>query len=73
MEVVITSVVDSAIGVGAAAQLAAAIGGTQAHGLATGAWLAEDVAPPALIRAGKLALPDGPGLGIVPDRQFAQL
>ncbi|MGP0105881.1 o-succinylbenzoate synthase [Rhodoblastus sp.] len=72
MEVVITSVVDSAIGVGAAAQLAAAIGGTQAHGLATGAWLAEDVAPPLLIQAGKLILPDGPGLGIAPCGQFAQ-
>jgi o-succinylbenzoate synthase len=73
MEVVITSVVESAIGVGAAAQLAAAIGGAQAHGLATGAWLAEDVAPAPLIRAGRMILPDGPGLGIVANSQFAQL
>ncbi len=73
IEVVITSVVESAIGVGAAAQLAAAIGGAQAHGLATGAWLAEDVAPPPLIRSGRMTLPDGPGLGIVPGASCDQL
>ncbi len=72
MEVVITSVVDSAIGVGAAAQLAAAVGGAQAHGLATGAWLAEDVAPAPLLRAGRMSLPDGYGLGIAPCGDFAK-
>jgi len=72
MEVVVTSVVDSAIGVAAAAQLAAALGGTQAHGLATGDWLAADVAEPLPIKDGMLKLPDGAGLGIVPKDQFAQ-
>jgi o-succinylbenzoate synthase len=72
MDVVVTSVVDSAIGVCAAAQLAAALGGGQVHGLVTGAWLDQDVATPLLIQAGELTLPEGPGLGLVPDGQFAQ-
>ncbi|WIM05185.1 MAG: o-succinylbenzoate synthase [Candidatus Nitricoxidivorans perseverans] len=65
MDVVITSVVDSAIGVAAAAHLAAALGGP-AHGLATGAWLAADVAAPLPVAGGFLTLPDAPGLGIAP-------
>ncbi len=47
MEVVVTTTVDSAVGVWAAVQLAAALGerGTHiAHGLATACWLSEDVA-----------------------------
>jgi len=73
MEVVITSVVDSAIGVAAAAQLAAALDPARSHGLATGPWLARDVAPPLPLRNGALVLPDGPGLGLVPSGEFAQL
>lgn len=63
IEVVLTSVVDSAVGVAAAAHLAAAIAPDMAHGLATGAWLAQDVAPPLPIVAGMLRLPDAPGHG----------
>lgn len=70
MEVVLTSVVDSAVGVAAAAHLAAAISRDvapdTAHGLATGGWLAEDVAPALPIADGRLILPDAPGLGIAP-------
>lgn len=70
MEVVITSVVDSAVGVAAAAHLAAAVSRDvapdTAHGLATGGWLAEDVAPALPIVGGRLILPDTPGLGIAP-------
>lgn len=70
MEVVLTSVVDSAVGVAAAAHLAAAISRDvapdTAHGLATGGWLAEDVAPALPIVGGRLILPDAPGLGIAP-------
>lgn len=65
METVITSVVDSAIGVTAAAHVAAALPGP-AHGLATSAWLAEDVAEPPRLRDGALVLGDGAGLGRVP-------
>jgi o-succinylbenzoate synthase len=66
IEIVITSVIDTAIGVAAAAHLAATLSPHLAHGLATGAWLAEDIAPPPRIAAGKLTLPDAPGLGIRP-------
>ncbi len=66
VDVVLTSVVDSAVGVAAAAHLAARLGGP-AHGLATGSWLAADVAPAPPIVAGRLRLPDAPGLGVIPD------
>jgi o-succinylbenzoate synthase len=73
MEVVITSVVDSAIGVAAAAQIAAVLNSSRAHGLATGSWLARDVATPLALDAGALILPEGPGLGLAPNRELAQL
>ena len=66
IEIVLTSVVDSAVGVTAAAQLAAALSPSLAHGLGTGAWLAADVAVPPAIAAGRLQLPDSPGLGLRP-------
>lgn len=66
LEVVLTSVLDTAIGVAAAAHLAAAIAPDSVHGLATGAWLAKDVAPALPIVAGQLILPDAPGLGMAP-------
>jgi o-succinylbenzoate synthase len=66
IEIVITSVIDSALGVTAAAHLAAALSPHLAHGLATSVWLAEDIAPPPPIAAGQLTLPDAPGLGIRP-------
>lgn len=71
IEVVLTSVVDSAIGVAAAAHLAVAIAPHLAHGLATGDWLAEDVAPPLPIVAGRLQLPDAPGIGHPPTARRA--
>lgn len=68
IDVVITSVVDSAIGVMAAAHLAAAIASPAAphlaHGLGTSSWLAADVAATPVIAKGRLQLPDNPGLGI---------
>lgn len=69
IEVVLTSVVDSAVGVAATAHLAAALpqaAAGLAHGLATGEWLAEDVAPPLTIVDGRLRLADAPGLGFEP-------
>jgi len=66
-ECVITSLVDSAVGVHAACQLAAAVDGLSpglAHGLATSSWLCKDVARPPEIEAGYISLPDTPGLGI---------
>jgi o-succinylbenzoate synthase len=66
IEVVLTSVIDSAVGVAAAAHLAAAISPALAHGLGTSAWLAADVAAPPPVVRGFMQLPAGPGLGIRP-------
>ncbi|MCX8085843.1 MAG: hypothetical protein N3C63_02965 [Rhodocyclaceae bacterium] len=66
LEIVLTTVVDSALGVAATAQLAAALAPDLAHGLATSSWLAADVAPPLPVDSGRLALPDLPGLGLRP-------
>ncbi len=66
-ECVVTSLVESAIGIHAAAQLAAAVDSLLpglAHGLATSAWLQKDVARPPRIEAGFMHLPNSPGLGI---------
>ncbi len=65
-----TTSVDGALGTWATAHLAAALdalGHTLPHGLATSRWLARDLAAPPEIRAGKLWLPERPGLGCAPD------
>ncbi|MDK9724619.1 MAG: o-succinylbenzoate synthase [Sterolibacteriaceae bacterium MAG5] len=67
VELVLTSVVDSVVGVAAAAHLAAALPGVGlAHGLATGEWLATDLGPPLPIDGGVMTLPAGAGLGFDP-------
>ncbi len=72
LEVVVTSALDSAVGVVAAAHLAAALGDDgPAHGLATLDWLAFDTAPRPRLSGGRLFLPAGAGLGLVPFRQPA--
>lgn len=71
VEVVLTSVVDSAIGVMAAAHLAAAVAPDLAHGLATLEWLARDVAPTPAPTGGIWRLGDAPGLGLTPVDEFA--
>lgn len=65
-EVVLTSVVDSAVGLTAVAHLAAALAPDVAHGLDTARWLAQDVALPPPIRDGRLRLKEAPGLGLLP-------
>lgn len=68
MACVVTTTVDSAVGVWAATHLAAALGehGQEiAHGLATSSWLAEDVANGPVITNGLIALGDEPGLGLL--------
>jgi len=64
LEVVITSVVDSAVGLTAAAHLAAAIAPDAAHGLGTADWFADDVADAPALVAGWLHLPQHRGLGL---------
>jgi o-succinylbenzoate synthase len=68
MEAVVTTSLDSAVGVLAAAQVAAAVDieGELAHGLSTSSWLAEDVGRAPLIENGLMTLPELPGLGFVP-------
>lgn len=63
---VVTTALESACGVLAAAHLAATLGGDLAHGLATSAWLATDLGTPPRLDQGRLYLPPGPGLGFIP-------
>ncbi len=76
MECVVTTGVDGACATLAAAQLAAAIDGTgeidhsPAHGLATSAWLAEDIGVPPAVVGGRIALPPEAGLGFTPAACF---
>lgn len=62
-EVVLTGLIDSAAGLWATAQLAAALGGALAHGLGTADWLAADLGPAPPVVGGVITLPSGPGSG----------
>lgn len=59
---VVTTTVDSAVGVRAALHVAAAMNNGLSHGLATSSWLAEDVGLPPEIRAGRMSLAEEVGL-----------
>lgn len=65
--VVITSFMDSAVGVAHAVHVASAHGGPVAHGLATTGFLARDVGPPPLVERGSIRVPDRPGIGVDPE------
>ena len=69
--VVVTSFLDSAVGLTHALHVAAAIDATaphrQAHGLATAELLAADVAEAPPVADGTMAVPTAPGLGLAPD------
>jgi o-succinylbenzoate synthase len=68
--VVVTSALDSAVGLAAALQLAAALPGPHlAAGLATGALLDWDLATAPTPSGGMLRLPDEPGIGVSPLRE----
>jgi o-succinylbenzoate synthase len=63
-----TTTFDSSIGIAASLHLAAALPTDAAQGLGTGAHLGADVVDHTLTaRAGRLALPSAPGLGVAPD------
>ena len=64
LDVVVTSMIDSAVGLAHAGHVVAACGLAGAHGLATASMLAFDVAPGLAIVDGRISLPDEPGLGI---------
>jgi o-succinylbenzoate synthase len=65
-ESVVTSSVDTAVGLWLSAHLGAALGNGLAHGLDTASWLSSLLGP-APPRGGLLRLPDAPGLGFEPD------
>jgi len=68
IETLVTSTLESACGLWACAQLAAALDpeARQTHGLATADWLGEHPGDPPAIAAGRLRLPDGSGSGFIP-------
>jgi len=67
-DAMVTTMIDSAVGVAHAAHVAAALMPEQAHGLATSALLAEDAALRLKVEGGRLHLPQTPGLGVSPTR-----
>lgn len=69
IETVLSSVIDSAIGVAATAHLAAALAPDYPHGLDTSRWLVADLAAPLPIVAGRCRLTESPGLGLTPHRR----
>jgi L-alanine-DL-glutamate epimerase-like enolase superfamily enzyme len=66
IEVVFTSLVESAAGVWPTLQLAASLPGDLAHGLATSSWLARDLGEPPEAAHGVVALPLAAGSGFHP-------
>jgi L-alanine-DL-glutamate epimerase-like enolase superfamily enzyme len=66
VECVVTTTVDSAVGVAAALHLAAAVANDLAHGLATSAWLLRDVGEAPLVARGVLRSGSKQGLGCRP-------
>ena len=71
--VVVTSFLDTTVGVSHALHVAAAVAGTasprRAHGLATSNLLAGDVADSPPVTSGEMQLPRSPGIGVVPDAE----
>ena len=69
LRVIITTAGESAVGVVATAQLAAAVEALapgETHGLATSSWLARDLAAPPPIIGGRMVLSHQPGIGVSP-------
>ena len=66
-KVIVTSFLDSAVGLTHAAHVAGAVGPAEAHGLATAKIFTRDLAEPPPLEAGVMTLPEVPGLGITPD------
>jgi o-succinylbenzoate synthase len=65
-ESIVTSSVDTAVGLWLAAHVAAALGNGLAHGLDTASWLSTLLGPAPPV-GGVLRLPDAPGLGFDPE------
>ena len=72
-KVVISSALESAVGLTTALHLAAALGSDTAVGLGTSDLLAADLCEPPLPANGSLVVPSGPGLGIDPVQETAPM
>lgn len=66
IQVVLTSVIDTAAGIWPTLQLAAAIPSKFPHGLATSSWLAADLGSAPVTAGSRIVLPECPGNGFVP-------
>ncbi|RTZ78129.1 MAG: o-succinylbenzoate synthase [Gammaproteobacteria bacterium] len=69
MEPVVTSTLESSIGLHALCELASAVESFSPgshHGLATSEWFLEDLAAPPRIERGRIFLHDRPGIGVTP-------
>ncbi|MEM7142785.1 MAG: 2-succinyl-6-hydroxy-2,4-cyclohexadiene-1-carboxylate synthase [Actinomycetota bacterium] len=64
IDAIVTTMIDSAVGVAHAAHVAAAAGLDGAHGLDTSRLLADDIATPLAISAGEIRFTAAPGLGV---------
>lgn len=71
IEVIVTSGLESACGLAACTQLAAAVAPDSIHGLTTADWFAADTGTSSRIHQGRIQLPATPGLGFTPNDKFA--
>ncbi|HLO64393.1 MAG TPA: o-succinylbenzoate synthase [Azonexus sp.] len=72
IEVIVTSSLESACGLAACAQLAAAVAPNNVHGLATAEWFLADTGEVPRIAGGRMALPTAAGLGFRPHGAYAE-
>lgn len=71
IEIIVTSSLESACGLFACAQLAAAVAPGNVHGLATAEWFSVDTGAVPRIANGRLPLPAAAGLGFMPNGSYA--
>jgi o-succinylbenzoate synthase len=69
LEVVVTSLIESAAGLWPTVQLAAALPNQPPHGLATAAWLRRDLGEAPAVTGGAIALPERAGSGFRPSAE----
>ncbi|MCG2577339.1 o-succinylbenzoate synthase [Dechloromonas sp. XY25] len=70
IEAIVTSSLESACGLAACAQLAAAVAPEKVHGLATADWFAADTGAVPRIAGGRIPLPTAAGLGFLPNNDY---
>jgi len=68
IQVVLTSLIETAAGIWPTLQLAAALSTPLAHGLATSGWLSRDLGSVPAVANGRISLPERTGGGFLPIR-----